>query len=209
MSRIRQFISSFIFLLFLVFCQQSDVNAKGGHLIRNQGFFYGVEGFYGYGKELNSDYIINTPAYSPASYGVKATINRFVNYHLSVGGGLGLLRYESPGMLSFPVFINSQAYLSKGSNTPLIYVEGGYGLRFNHKNQDKGFLYEFGLGYRYRIKWKNFLVLKVGYHSYNNKEWLWERKLGADYDLSDPYQWFSLKRQTISFTIGFYYSTRY
>ncbi len=183
--------------------------SQGQHLIRNQGFFYGLEAVYGHAIQMHSDYIIDTDAYSPTGYGLKASANWFMNYNLSVGAGLGLLNYESPNMFTFPVTVNSQAYLNKGSNTPLAYVEAGYGVRFNHRTQDQGLLYEAGFGYRYRIKWRSFLVFKVGYHNYTNNEWLWKRKVDGSATPEDPFQWFDLKRQSITFTVGFYYSTRY
>ena len=178
-------------------------------MIRNQGFFYGAEGFYGYGNKLNTDYIADDESHSPSSFGLKASANWFLNYHFSAGIGAGILSYQEPEMLTFPILLNTQAYLSEGSNTPLVYVEGGYGFRFNHRKQDKGFLYECGLGYRYRVKWKSSLVLKVGYRHFSNPEWLWRRKQEEPLDLTDPYRWYSLDRQSITVSIGFYYSTRY
>jgi hypothetical protein len=196
-----------VFLALFIFCSLA-VGAQRGHIIRNQGVFYAAEGFYGHGNKLSTDYIEDVDRYSPSSYGFKVSANQFVNYHLSLGAGLGLLNYEDPDMITFPAFVNSHAYLSRGSNTPLIYAEGGYGLRFNHKKQDKGFLYEVGLGYRYRVRWQNFLVFKIGYHNFKNNEWKWERKLDTSIDPTDPYQWYYLKRQTITFTVAFCYATR-
>jgi len=197
------------FFLWLIFAFSFlAANAQRGHIIRNQGLFYSVEGFYGYGSKLSSDYIYDTNNFSPSSYGLKVTANKFINYHLSWGGGVGVLNYEDPGMITFPVMGNMHAYLHQDSNTPFVYAEGGYGFRFNHKKQDQGFLYEAGIGYRYRIKWQTFVVLKLGYHNYNNKEWRWERRLGPDADPNDPFRWYNLKRQTINFTVGFYYSVR-
>ena len=209
MSKLSNYKLLIIYIFTLLFACFSETNAQNRHIIRNQGFYYGFEGFYGMNHKLISNYIVDTEAFSPSSYGLKATANWFINYHLSMGASLGLLNYESPGMFTFPVLANSQIYWSKGSNTPFAYAEGGYGFRLNHEHQDKGLLYEFGLGYRYRVKWENFFVFKVGYHEFKNEEWLWERKRGTTIDPTDPYQWYSLKRQTITFTIGFYYSTRY
>ena len=197
-----------IFLI-IVFFGTENLFAQGRHLIRNQGFFYTTEGWYGISDKLSSNYIINTDAFKPRSYGFKASANWFLSYHLSAGGAVGVLNYENPGSFTFPLLVNSQAYLSKGSNTPLVFAEGGYGLRFDHHQQDKGLLYEVGIGYRYRIKWKNFFVIKAGYHGFKNDEWVWERKLDLPVDPTDPYQWYYLKRQSFNITIAFYYSTRY
>ena len=209
MNRLSKSIQISISLFFLLCSNISTIQAKGSHLLLNQDFFYSFEGFIGHGNQLSSNYVINTTAFSSSSYGVKVSANWFFNYHLSGGVGLGLLNYEEPGMFTFPLLINSQAYLNKGSNTPLVYAEAGYGLRFNHKNQDKGFLYELGVGYRHRIKWKNCWVVKVGYRGFKNNQWIWKRKMGDSIDPMDPYCWYYLKRQTITFTIGYYFSTRH
>ena len=187
----------------------TSLHAQNRHLIRNQGFYYAFEGFYSPKQKLTSNYVIDTKAFSPKSYGLKATANWFLNYHLSTGVGLAVLNYESPGMFTFPVLGNIQAYWSKGSNTPFVFAEGGYGFRLNHKNQDKGLLYELGVGYRYRIKWENFLVFKVGYHSFQNNEWLWGRRREQPIDPLNAYRWYDLRRQSLTITLGFYYSTRY
>lgn len=63
-----------------------------GHIIRNQGFFSGIEGFYGHAHKLSSDYIYDTETFAPSSYGLKASANWFLNYHLSAGTGLGILK---------------------------------------------------------------------------------------------------------------------
>lgn len=179
------------------------------HMVRNQGFFIGTEGFYGHSLKMATNWVIDLGSFNPDSYGFKVSANWFLNYNWSVGSMVGLLDYEGPHMLTLPILINTQRYFSQGSNTPFAYAEAGYGVRFNNDNQDKGFLYELGMGYRYRVNWSNFVVFKLGYHSYNNKEWKWERKLGSEFNQSDPYRWYNLKRQTLTFTVGFYYSTRY
>lgn len=198
-------------ILLLLFCLlfSSGIQARPQHLIRNQGFFYAFEGFHSLHEKLNSSFVINTDAFSPLSYGFKASVNWFVNYHMSVGTGVGLINYESPRMFTFPVVANTQFYLSEGSDTPFAYAEGGYGWRLNHKNQDKGLIYELGLGYRYRIKWENFLVVKVGYHYFKNNQWEWRRRLQQPIDPLNLYEWTDLTRRTISISIAFYYSTRY
>ncbi|MGQ7871275.1 hypothetical protein [Sunxiuqinia sp. sy24] len=194
--------------IILITTYQSEPSIAQGHLIRNQGFFYGVEGFYGHGTGFSTTHVRSTDFESPTSYGLKVSANWFSSFHFSYGLAAGLLNYEDPNMLTFPVLINGQGYLSKGSNTPLVYAEAGYGFRFNHRDQDKGFIYEAGIGYRHRIKWSNFLVVKTGLQSFNNKEWDWFYKLGDDFDPSQ-YRWYDLRRQTLTLTVGFYYSTRY
>ncbi len=199
---------TFAFSLFLVVCLFKTAHAQR-HLIRNQGFFYGVEGFYGLHSNLKTDHVKDTDIYSPSSYGLKASANWFSGYHLSTGVALAILNYEAPNMITFPVLVNAQAYLNKGSNTPFAFVESGYGFRLNHRKQDKGFIYEAGVGYRYRLKRSNYLVIKAGYHAFINKEWDWFRKLGDEYDPNDPYRWYDMRRHTINLSIGFYHSTRY
>lgn len=197
------------FTLSLLFAACSFQTAHAQNLIRNQGFFYGVEGFYGVHSNLKTDHVYDTDIYSPSSFGLKASANWFSSYHFSYGAGLGILNYQDPNMFTLPLLINAQAYLNQGSNTPLAFVEGGYGFRLNNRKQDKGFIYEAGIGYRHRLKWSNFLIVKASYHTFINKEWDWFRKLGDEYDPESPNRWYDLRRHTINLTIGFYYSTRY
>ena len=187
----------------------SEIAYAQGRIIKNQGFFYGAEGFYGLHSNLKTDHVISTDLYSPSSYGLKVSANWFLNYHLSAGAALSILNYEDPNMFTFPVLANAQYYFSKGANTPLAFVEGGYGLRLNHRKQDKGLIYEAGIGYRYRLQRKNFLVIKAGYHTFVNKEWQWFRKFGDEYDPASPNRWYELRHQTIRLSVGFYFATRH
>lgn len=219
----NEFKSKFLPISLLIILTLSITNAQGQRrnrmLIRNQGFYYTFEGYYGLKEKLTSNSVIDTKVFSPSSYGVKASANFFLNYHLSVGAGMGVLNIDEPNfstgtgtggvkaptMFTIPVLANTQAYLSEGSNSLLAYAEGGYGFRLNHENYNsKGLIYEVGIGYRYRIRWASYLVAKVGYRSFQNNQWWWKR-VGSTTD----FQWIDLRAQTINLTVAFYYSTRY
>lgn len=193
-------------VLFAACCFQIT-HAQG--IIRNQGFFYSLEGSFGIHSTLKTNHVFDTDIYSPWSYGLKASANWFSSYHFSYGAGLAVLNYQDPDMFTFPVLVNAQAYLNQGSNTPLAFIEGGYGFRINRRKQDKGLIYEAGIGYRHRLKRRNFLVVKAGYHTFVNKQWQWFRKLGDEYDPDSPNRWYDLRRHTINLSVGFYYSTRH
>lgn len=204
MNKLKKIVGSLI-LIFTIFQLSTGKSSAQNRLIRNQGFYYAFEGSYGLKEKLKSNSVVTTDAFFPKSYGLKATANWFLNYHLSAGAGLGVLNFEDPNMFTMPVLLNVQGYLSEASNSALAYAEGGYGLRLNHKNfNSKGLIYELGIGYRYRIKWANFMMFKIGYRSFQNNQWQY-KQIGT----TNTFHWIDLKAQTINFSIGFYYSTRY
>ena len=177
-------------------------------IIRNQGFYYTIEGFAGYGLPVKTDYYIDQN-FSPFNLGVKTSANIFLDYHFSVGAGLGLTQYKSPDMRTLPVTLNMKYFAGKPARTPFVYVEGGYAMRTDADKQYKGPVYEAGFGYRHQLQNRyNFLMFKIGYSGFKAKHWLWAPKEGTTWQDKQP-QWYYLSRSTINFTIAFYHSTRY
>lgn len=177
-------------------------------IIRNQGFYYTIEGFGGYGLPIKTDYYI-PQNYSPFNLGLKSTVNIFLNYYFSVGAGLGLTQYKSPDMMTLPATINMKYFVGKPARTPFIYAEGGFAMRTDADKQYKGPVYEAGIGYRHQLQNRhNFMIFKLGYAGFKAKHWLWAPKEGTTWEDRQP-QWYYLDRSTINLTVGFYHSTRY
>ncbi|MFV0376038.1 MAG: hypothetical protein ACK5JD_01905 [Mangrovibacterium sp.] len=177
-------------------------------IIRNQGAYYTLEGYAGYGLPLKTDYY-NPLDYSPFTLGAKASFNLFLNYYFSVGAGLGFTRYASPDMQTIPVTVNLKYFAGKPARTPFLYAEGGYAMRTDADRQHRGPVYEAGIGYRHQLQNRhNFLLFKLGYNGFKAKHWLWAPKEGTTWDDRQP-EWFYLDRPAINFTIAFYHSTRY
>ncbi|WP_423127883.1 hypothetical protein [Gaoshiqia sp. Z1-71] len=183
-------------------------------IIRNQGFYYTLEATGGYGLKMDtsSDYWgedVNE-TYSPYSAGIRATANWFYSYHVSAGVGLGYMRYQNPEMNTFPALVNIKWFADKPAKTPFLYAEGGYSYRLDSDRDNKGLIYEIGVGYRRRLQQrKNFLIFKIGYSGFKTNEWLWAQTPEAVITHEDIYQWYPLNRPSVNFTIGFYHSTRY
>ena len=180
-------------------------------IIRNQGFYYTVEGTIGYGLKMKTDYplVDIQNDYSPYNSGVKATANVFLNYHVSAGMGLGYSHYTSPDMNTLPLTVNLKYFSGKPARSPFAYVEGGYAFRTDADEQHKGPVYEVGVGYRHQLANRhNFILFKLGYAGFKTKQWIWDRV-----DLTNlkdrQYQWYYLDRPSINFTVCFYHSTRY
>lgn len=177
-------------------------------IIRNNGFYYTLEGSAGYGLKMKSDYY-NFSDYSPFNFGVKATANIFLNDYFSVGAGLGFNEYHSPKMRTLPVTVNFKYFTGRQARSPFIYADGGYAMRTDADKQHKGPLYELGIGYRHQLQRRHdFLLFKLGYSYFKTKHWLYMPREGTKMEDWD-FQWFYLERPAIMFSICFYHSTRF
>lgn len=199
----------FRLLLALICCTLGTMSVSGqNRIIRNQGAYYTLEGYAGYGLPLKTDYYKPVDE-SPFTMGTKASFNLFLNYHLSVGAGLGFTKYIEPSMQTIPVTLNLKYFAGKPARTPFFYAEGGYAMRTDADKQHRGPVYEAGIGYRHQLQNRhNFILFKLGYNGFKTKNWLWAPKEGTSWDDRQP-EWFYLDRATINFTIAFYHSTRY
>ncbi|RKD85106.1 hypothetical protein [Mangrovibacterium diazotrophicum] len=179
-------------------------------IIRNQGFYYTIEGKAGYGLSMTTDYPPNWhDEFSPFNLGLAVSANIFLNYHVSAGVSLGYNQYTGPKMQTLPFMGNLKYFFGKPARTPFIYAEGGYAFRTDADQQHKGLIYEAGLGYRHQMgRRHNFLMFKLGYNYFKANHWKWDHKPYTDFDDWDM-QWYFLERPTINFTIAFYHSTRY
>lgn len=202
--------ATIIFLIGLLLLTGTRGTAQN-KIIRNQGFYYTLEASGGFGLTMDSDYQLDDiTAYSPYHAGFKVSANWFRSYHLSVGTSLGYVRYQNPGMNTLPLMANAKWFTGKPAKSFLFYAEGGYALRLDKDRENKGFVYEAGIGYRYRLQArKNFLLFKLGYNGFKTKEWLWELTPNGREENINEYQWYYLTRPAINFTIAFYHSTRY
>lgn len=180
-------------------------------IIRNQGFYYTIEGNVGYGLKMKTDYPPEwDEEYSPYNLGLAISGNYFLNHHVSAGASLGVTHYASPSMTTLPFLGNLKYFFSKAARTPFIYANGGYAFRTDADEQHKGPLYELGLGYRFQLQNRhNLLTIKVGYNYFKANHWEWAPPRGhVWYDGSEP-QWYFRERPTINFTVCFNHSVRY
>lgn len=192
-------------ILFILSVLQSSAQNR---IIRNQGTYYTLEAYAGYGFTPKTDYYYPVD-HTPVNLGAKASYNFFLNYHLSVGAGLGFTKYTKPDIQTIPVTINLKYYAGKPARTPFVYAEGGYAMRTDADKQHRGPVYEAGVGYRHQLQNRhNFLLFKLGYNGFKTKHWLWAPKEGTNWDDRQP-QWFYLDQSSINFTIAFYHSMRY
>lgn len=200
----------FILLIIIISSLSAHVLAQSGRIIRNQGLYYTIEPTIGYGLKLETDYLINVDEYSPYNMGIKATVNYFLNYNLSIGAGTGFMRYENPGMTTLPVLANAKWFITRIANSPFVYADAGFSYRFSNHRQFKGTPYEVGIGYRLSASKRrnNFWIFKVGYSGFKTNNWRWELTPDGRENGTNEFQWYNLKRQTINLTIGFYRASR-
>ncbi|MCW0484681.1 hypothetical protein [Gaoshiqia sediminis] len=208
----------FLFMVISVFGQSK--------IIRNQGFYYTIEATGGIGLTMSTDYPhVDIESFSPANMGIRASANWFQNYHLSLGTSVGYMRYRNPdlntipgiitvdqskGMTTLPVMANVKWFTGKPAKSYFFYAEGGYAIRLEKDRENKGFVYEAGIGYRHQLQArKNFILFKLGYNGFKTNEWIWELTPRGREEHINEYQWYHLDRPTINLTIGFYHSTRY
>ncbi len=197
-----------IIVLFIMCCSSRFAHAQRGGIIRNQGFYLTLGPSYGQGIGLETDYGINTDIFSPYFVGIKTSINQYLGYKTSVGAGIGYMRYVSPRMNVLPISVNFKYFFKEIANTFLIYTEGGFAPRLESGKQNKGFIYEAGLGYRLNINRSNsFILFQLGYNSFKTNNWDWSIRQ-PDFSYDDPYKWYYLKRSSIILSVSFTRSYR-
>ena len=205
--KVKRFTKAFVCITLLLV----SVTVSGqNRIIRNQGFYYTIEGKAGYGLSMTTDLASNRhEEFSPFSLGLAVSANYFLNYHVSAGASLGYNQYSGPKMQALPFMGNLKYFFGKPARTPFIYAEGGYAFRTDADQQHKGLVYEAGLGYRHQLARRyNFLMFKIGYNYFKANHWRYLPREGTQ--VSDwDYRWYFLERPTINFTIAFYHSTRY
>lgn len=162
----------FIFLLFIFFqivhaqeFQNNDSNKNKGYFniskvgfinitnSKQETFVRGEGGFY---SDLDTT---NSYAWS------LQTINGyFISPHFSVGIGLGLDGYHNPNINTLPLFIDARGYLSENKNSAYSFIDVGPTIRLGDGSSfRKGMMLNFGLGYKFSIGHKLFLVSDVFY----------------------------------------------
>ena len=99
-------------------------------------------------------------------------VGYFVNPHLSAGIGFGADRYEEPGVNTLPLFADFRGYLKDKGNTPYVFADAGYAVRFSVA-QERGFLIDAGLGYKFLSSKKIGMTVAVGYN-YKQFPDMWE-----------------------------------
>jgi len=198
-------------LILICLISLSSIATGQNRIIRNKGFYYTIEGSFGYGLTMKTDYYKVDPKedFSPLNFGLKSTANIFLTDYVSVGAGLGYNEYTSPQIRTVPLTANIKYFAGKAAKTPFVYAEGGYAFRTDADQQHKGPLYELGVGYRLRLQNRyNFLAFKLGYSSFKTKHWMWDMKEGTEFKDRD-FQWYYLQRPTINLSVCFYHSSRY
>ena len=141
-------------------------NAQGQSV--NKGFFGTVEAKYMQGFNPNSEEL----SFKPYGKSLRLMVGYFVNPHLSAGIGFGADRYESYGVNTLPLFTDFRGYLKDMGNTPYVFADAGYSVRFSQA-QDRGFLIDAGLGYKFLSSKKIGMTVAVGYN-YKQFPDMWE-----------------------------------
>lgn len=198
-----------VFALTVIGLQMASAQNR---IIRNQGIYYTLEGFAGYGLGMKTDYpLVDVKNdYTPYNMGIRTSINMFVDYHISVGAGLAFNQYKSPEMRTLPLTLNVKYFTGKPARSPFLYAEGGYAFRTDADEQHKGLLYEAGIGYRQKLQNRyNFIVFKLGYNGFKARHWRWEKTENGRLNNINEYQWYYLDRPAVNFSVVFYHSTRY
>ena len=141
-------------------------NAQGQSV--NKGFFGTVEAKYMQGFNPNSEEL----SFKPYGKSLRLMVGYFVNPHLSAGIGFGADRYESYGVNTLPLFADFRGYLKDKGNTPYVFADAGYAVRFSVA-QERGFLIDAGLGYKFLSSKKIGMTVAVGYN-YKQFPDMWE-----------------------------------
>ena len=94
------------------------------------------------------------------------TINGyFISPHFSLGVGIGLDGHHDPNFNTFPVFLDARAYSADEADTFYTYLNIGPTIKFGGNNSKfrKGVLFNIGLGYKFKVQNRLFLVSDIFY----------------------------------------------
>ena len=166
-------------------------NAQGQSV--NTGFFGTVEAKYMQGFYPNNEKL----GFKPYGKSLRLMVGYFVNPHLSAGIGFGADRYESYGVNTLPLFADFRGYLKDKGNTPYVFADAGYSVRFSQA-QDRGFLIDAGLGYKFLSSKKIGMTVAVGYN-YKQFPDLWD-----DIKQKNPNTFFK-KRHSVFINVGMFF----
>ncbi len=172
---------------------------------RNKGFFGAIEAGYLKSLSADGDYI-SYPSEEWKLYGksIRFYFGYFINAHFSAGIGLGADRYEKPGANTFPLFIDLRGYLKDSKNTPFLFFDAGNSLKFSEA-QEKGFLLDTGLGYKFFVSKRFCLLGSVGYNYKHFPEWWWYTTDTSPNPNPESYKWAYLNRHSLSFNLGIHF----
>ncbi len=159
---------------------------------QNYGRFYKTFEFtYAKGLSLSTDSEFDMRGWGPGyTKSLRIGAGWFVNPHLSVGLGFGADRYEDPGANTFPLFLDFRGFLRNNSSTPFAFVNVGKTVAFSAA-QEKGNLFETGLGYQLGLSRKTRLSCKIGYGFFKSNEFY-----------RNELDWNYLKRKSLRFVVG-------
>ncbi len=167
---------------------------------RNISFFGTIELGYMANLSLTSDYE-SFSSENWQSYGKSLRFNfgYFLNPYFSVGLGFGADRYESPDANTFPLYVDFRGYLKNQRNSPYVFFDVGNSIKFSNA-QEKGFLLDAGLGYKFFVSNQVCLVGSIAYNYKNSPEWvLYLQEIAAT---PESYTWAYLNRHSIAFRLG-------
>ena len=167
-------------------------NAQGQSV--NKGFFGTLEAKYMQGFNPNDDEL----PWNPYGKSLRLMVGYFVNPHLSAGIGFGADRYESYGVNTLPLFADFRGYLKDKGNTPYVFADAGYSVRFSQA-QDRGFLIDAGLGYKFLSSKKIGMTVAVGYN-YKEFPYWWDGY--ADYVYRN--KWYE-RRHSVFLNVGMFF----
>lgn len=94
------------------------------------------------------------------------TINGyFISPQFSLGVGVGLDGHNNPNFNTFPVFLDARVYLEDEANTFYTCLDIGPTIRFGGEAETlrKGVLFNIGLGYKFKVQNRLFLVSDIFY----------------------------------------------
>ncbi len=117
-------------------------------------FIEGVGGIY---SELESE--------RSHAWSLQTVNGYFLSPNFSLGVAIGLDGYHNPNFNTLPVLLDVRAYLSKKKNSVYSFLNIGPSLRLGGENSAlrKGMVFNIGVGYKYKVGKKLFLVSDIGF----------------------------------------------
>lgn len=137
--------------------------------IKQDGYFNLTE--VGFIKGISASYSEDIENDVPNAGSIRTINGVFLSSEWSVGIGIGLDGYSQQHDASIvreyyntaPVFLDARYYIHESRNTPFVFTDIGYSLKFGN-NFDKGLMIGIGGGYKFFIGDKTCLVAGLGYN---------------------------------------------
>lgn len=162
-----------IYLLLTTFSTFGQDSSNDKDANKNQGYFNITKIGYITVNELKQDLFIlgegnvfsELDTNKSQAWSLQTINGYFISPNFSIGLAIGLDGYHNPNFNTLPVLLDIRTYLSDDENSFYSFLDIGPSLRIGGENSElrKGMVFNIGLGYKFKIAERLFLVSDLSY----------------------------------------------